>query len=114
MSCQSLIKDPEQKKELGVSVLFLKETYNFYHEIRILKHFYQRPIKITCRLGPFYLLMRLELNQLTKKGQGLATDETANAAPPRTLSVGSNDRAGGAPGGAGIVKSTGPLPHSAV
>jgi hypothetical protein len=58
--------------------------------------------------------MRLELNQLTKKGQGLATDETANASAPRTLSVGCNFRAGGAPGGAGIVKSVGPLPHSAV
>ena len=53
--------------------------------------------------------MRLELNQLTKKGQGLATDETA--VPPRTLSVGCNFRAGGAPGGAGIVKSVGPFPH---
>ena len=58
--------------------------------------------------------MRLKLNQLTRKGQGLATDETANASAPRTLSVGTNDRAGGAPGGAGIVKSTGPLPHTAV
>ena len=28
--------------------------------------------------------------------------------------MGSNDRAGGAPGGAGIVKSIGPLPHTAV
>jgi hypothetical protein len=53
--------------------------------------------------------MRLELNQLTKKGQGLATDETDVA--PRALLVGSNDRAGGAPGGAGIVKSIGPFPH---
>ena len=58
--------------------------------------------------------MRLELNQLTKKGQGLATDETAIASAPRALLVGSNDRAGGAPGGAGIVKSTGPFPHTAV
>ena len=57
--------------------------------------------------------MLSELNQLTKKGQGLATDETANASAPRTLSVGTNDRAGGAPGGAGIVKSVGPLPHTA-
>jgi hypothetical protein len=51
---ESLIKDPEQKKELRGSVLFLKETYNFYHKIRILKQFYQRPIKITFRLGSFY------------------------------------------------------------